>query len=375
MSKINNNIFKLEILFLLQLICFLAGCENAEKQYGLGMQYLQEMEYDEAIEHFTKYIELRPDDEYGYYNRGFAYFQLEKYDKVISDMEKTLNINTDNAEAFKMLKSSTYELFKMKNQKPKSKKATAIVEEPTDYESYMEEGRALYKEELYDEAIVEFTSAIELSPEKADAYIERGRSYKRANEYSAALSDFNKAIALEPDNVEAYKRRRNFYTRLAFYCYVGSGEMKEFFDPMEETFDKIKEIFRDKIEPMPYDDYKTYCNLVIKDCNKLLELKPDSKSSLIARGTAYFYLEDYEKALEDFNKVLAIDPNNSTSLYFKVKSCEKLRLKDEEIKTWKKIIEIAEEKGEKDLEMIRARLDGRSPVVYAKERIKILENE
>ena len=51
----------------------------------------------------------------------------------------------------------------------------------------------------YDEAIADYTKAIELKPADADAYRNRGITYNILQKYEEAIKDWKKAIELKPD--------------------------------------------------------------------------------------------------------------------------------------------------------------------------------
>ena len=55
-------------------------------------------------------------------------------------------------------------------------------------------GNELAQAAKYDEAIVEFTKAIDLSPQDARLYADRGRVYRAAAKLAEALADFAKVI-------------------------------------------------------------------------------------------------------------------------------------------------------------------------------------
>lgn len=52
------------------------------------------------------------------------------------------------------------------------------------------------------EAMAEFNRVIELAPEMAAAYADRGILYDRQGEYVKALADYRKALALDPEILE-----------------------------------------------------------------------------------------------------------------------------------------------------------------------------
>jgi len=49
----------------------------------------------------------------------------------------------------------------------------------------------------------------------------------------------------------------------------------------------------------------------IEDCNKAIELNPNSADAYNYRGIAYTDLKQYERAIEDFNKAMEFDPKNA----------------------------------------------------------------
>src|SRR5260370_7747264 len=67
----------------------------------------------------------------------------------------------------------------------------------------------------YNDAIIEYTQAIQLKPDDAVVYNDRGIAYLALRQYSQAIEDFTEAIRLKPDLAEAYNDRGNAYLALA----------------------------------------------------------------------------------------------------------------------------------------------------------------
>ena len=63
----------------------------------------------------------------------------------------------------------------------------------------------------YDQAILDFSKAIEINPRLAHAYNNRGWAYIKKWQYDHAISDFNKTIEIDPRFVEAYFHRAIVY--------------------------------------------------------------------------------------------------------------------------------------------------------------------
>ncbi|KAK6619004.1 hypothetical protein RUM44_003386 [Polyplax serrata] len=73
-----------------------------------------------------------------------------------------------------------------------------------------------YKKVNFDDAIAEYTKAIELDPDLSVAYYNRGTVLYRLGQYNLAVVDLEKAVKLDPKNIEfltGLEDCRNFSTR------------------------------------------------------------------------------------------------------------------------------------------------------------------
>merc|ERR1711920_139774 len=61
-------------------------------------------------------------------------------------------------------------------------------------------GLASYHLQQYDEAISDFSAAIETEPDNASIHFNRGNARFRLEQHEDALVDYSEAIRLEPDN-------------------------------------------------------------------------------------------------------------------------------------------------------------------------------
>ena len=67
---------------------------------------------------------------------------------------------------------------------------------------------------IQDQAILEFTRAVELDAEMTDAYVNRGRVYLEMSDGESALADLDVALTLEPENTELLLIRAQTYLAL-----------------------------------------------------------------------------------------------------------------------------------------------------------------
>src|SRR5690606_14690684 len=74
-------------------------------------------------------------------------------------------------------------------------------------DAYHSRGLDYFKKGMYEEAIAEFTKAIEINPKYALAYINRGAAYSRKGQHDQAIVDYTRAIEINPELVGANYNR------------------------------------------------------------------------------------------------------------------------------------------------------------------------
>ncbi len=74
---------------------------SLEHEYhNLANDYYKISEFDKAIEHYNKALELKPDLLETYFNRALAYTRKSMYDRALEDMSKVIALNPQLAEAY-----------------------------------------------------------------------------------------------------------------------------------------------------------------------------------------------------------------------------------------------------------------------------------
>lgn len=88
---------------------------------------------------------------------------------------------------------------------------------PLTYQDYFDLGMRYLSEGNYQEAIIAFTSAIEIDPKQVSAYVKRGDAYVLSGEteenLAAAKVDYEKALELDETNEDAYLGLADVYVR------------------------------------------------------------------------------------------------------------------------------------------------------------------
>ena len=252
---------------------------DAEFAFHQGNLQVVLRNIDEAIEDYTRAINLDPNYVEAYKNRGMAYRNKGDYDLAIEDFGKAIQLNPNFAEA------------------------------------YFSRGSIYVKKGDIDHAMEDFSTAIELKPDYAEAYCNRGNAYHRNCEIDCAVANYDKAIELEPDYINAYYNRGT--------AYVNKAD----FDLAILDYNRVIGLKPDSADAhfgrgVAYFEKGNYSQ-AIEDFNKVIELKPDSTDIFSNRGVAHYLKGEYGRAIEDYDKVIELKPydadayNNRGAAYSK----------------------------------------------------------
>jgi len=151
-----------------------------------------------------------------------------------------------------------------------------------------------------DEAINEFTKAIDMNPQYAEACVYRGIARAAKGDLNNALADFDKAIELQPGLPQAYSGRA--------YARQATGDL----DGALADYTKVIELKPDWAEAYggraSIKQSKSDLDGALADYDKALELKPDLAEARIGRGSVKRTKGDLDGALADYTKAMQLNP-------------------------------------------------------------------
>ena len=146
--------------------------------YYRGLVYVEEGDASQAIDDFSKAIELDGHFPQAYAARGTAYLMLSRPAKAAEDFNKALQLDPNNAS------------------------------------TYVNRARALMGLQMMKEAEADLDRAIELDPRLLAAYFNRGVLRMMQQDTQKALEDFNQCIAINPNAPAPYFNRAVAYIEL-----------------------------------------------------------------------------------------------------------------------------------------------------------------
>lgn len=214
--------------------------EEADKHNAQGNEYHNNaknaQDYEAAIREYTTAIEIDPNVSYYYSNRGGSYLELKNYVAAEADLKKALDLNENSAFAYNRL-ARVYHA-QGKNDDAKANFITAAIK--------------YYEQEKYEDAVKSYTDAINRGLGTAEIYNLRGVAYYKWDDkhYNEAIADFTKAIELKHENVA------DVYSNRAF-AYNKQDKIE---DAKKDFLQAGTKYFNDK----KYDDAATALNNAVK---------------------------------------------------------------------------------------------------------------
>ena len=73
-----------------------ANAESVEELHDAAYQFMKSGNFSDAIDNYSKILELQPKDEQALLNRAIAYTQVDRFDEAIWDLDAFLILNPNN---------------------------------------------------------------------------------------------------------------------------------------------------------------------------------------------------------------------------------------------------------------------------------------
>jgi Tfp pilus assembly protein PilF len=181
-------------------------------QYDIGLVYYYRERYDQAIPHFERAIQLKPEFAPAINGLGNAYSAQGDWDKAIEAYQKIIEDVFYGTPHFAL--SNMALAYYQKKDYPRAEKyfLEALKLSPDFVNAlgglattYMAQGR-------YEEAVQKLERAVRKQPKLAQLHFELGRAYRGLGEPGKARDEFQRAVQLAPDSPLAEEAQRELKT-------------------------------------------------------------------------------------------------------------------------------------------------------------------
>ncbi|MCC5931764.1 MAG: tetratricopeptide repeat protein [Cyclobacteriaceae bacterium] len=240
-------------IFLITHLFLQSSCTYDHKIKGL--KEFEDGNYLEARFHFTKVINLEPQDWSTMYNLARTYEEIGEYEKSRLYYTKTLRL------------------------------------QPYHIESFLGRGRTYWKDSLFNEAYVDLKNTVMYAPQMVEAQYLLGVCLLKLGENKEALEALENCLELDRNHLHA-----------TYHRGIARARTGDIFGAIYDFGNSIKE---DKDFMMAYYNRAkcfmaiNYWRVAINDLNKAIELS-GPEDAFARRGYCYLMLKDMRRACRDF---------------------------------------------------------------------------
>ncbi|XP_073047843.1 hsp70-Hsp90 organizing protein 3-like [Primulina eburnea] len=246
---------------------------QAQKEKDNGNAAYKKKDFETAIQHYSKAVDLDDEDISFLTNRAAVYLEMGKYEDCIKDCDKAVERGRELRSDFKMIARALTRKGTALLKMSKTSKDFDIAIET--FQKALTEHRnpdTLMKLNDAEKAKKELEQQEYFDPQIADEEREKGNQFFKEQKYPDAVRHYTEAIKRNPKDPKSYSNRAACYTKL--------GAMPE----------------------------------GLKDAEKCIELDPTFPKGYNRKGAIQFFMKEYQKALETYREGLKHDPRNQELL-------------------------------------------------------------
>ncbi|XP_051218444.1 hsp70-Hsp90 organizing protein [Lolium perenne] len=245
----------------------------AQKEKEAGNAAYKKKDFETAIQHYTKAMELDDEDISYLTNRAAVYLEMGQYDECIKDCDVAVERGRELRADFKMISRAL------------TRKGTALAKlakSSKDYDVAIETFQKALTEHRNPDTLKRLNDAERAKkeleqqeyydPKIADEEREKGNEFFKQQKYPEAVKHYTEALRRNPKDPKVYSNRAACYTKL--------GAMPE----------------------------------GLKDAEKCIELDPAFSKGYTRKGAIQFFMKEYDKAMETYQEGLKHDPSNQELL-------------------------------------------------------------
>jgi tetratricopeptide (TPR) repeat protein len=348
------------------------GYQCSSTELTSAKLYIQQKNYDKAIESLEKEVQKNPQSDEGYYLLGYVYGEKGQYEQMVDEFDKSLSISKNFEEEIvasrkyywvnlynkgvkayqKGVESQNEDSSKIFLDKAADVFETAIKVEPDSTDTYQNLAFVYMNKGDYDKAIDPLESLIELTKPKvnndimgiaeAELINKYGKpnsivvsKYKNIDATIYVYNSINADIYLDNDKVIGFTAVKDGdKSALDGYRYLGEilyergvkQQSEEDSTAAMQTFDEAIKVLEEgrKYYPNNQDILLALSNSYIA-ANKLdvamdvfkagVEAEPENQYYRYNYGVLLLGAKQYEEAEKQFLKAIEIDPNYENALY------------------------------------------------------------
>ncbi|MDO4570222.1 MAG: tetratricopeptide repeat protein [Planctomycetia bacterium] len=251
----------------------------------------------DAVDHFTRALELDPEHIIALSGKGLALAEMERFAEAEEACSRAVDLVGGNNGRL-LLQRAFYRLQQSKLSEAAEDCEKAVEADPTEGSAYVARGDVKLAMDRPEAAILDFKLATQVEPELPEGWLRGATTKAKLGLVEVAINDLDEALKFLPDNSEIRLQKGAFYASL---------------ERWEEA---------------------------MAECEEVIKREPNNLKARHQRGTVKIGVRDYEEALSDFEYVSERDPNRFEPHLARAMTLNALLRHDEALAEIDRVIEL-----------------------------------
>jgi stress-induced-phosphoprotein 1 len=246
-----------------------AVVDPAATEKELGNEFYKKKDFENALAHYEKAIELDPINITYYSNKAAVFFEQEKYEECIAICENAVDIGRENKADYKLIAKALARIGNAYYKLKEHEKALKY------YNSSLSEHRnpdMLKKKNALEKEMKEKKLAEQLNPEKAEESKQKGNEAYKKGDFPTAMKFYNQSAIENPKDAKLFRNRAACYAKLMAFPEA------------------------------------------LKDCEESIKCDPAFVKAYVQKGSVLMVLKEKAKAMSAYAKALELDPTCSEAI-------------------------------------------------------------
>jgi stress-induced-phosphoprotein 1 len=239
----------------------------AEKE--LGNAAYKKKDFETALEHYNKAVDLDKTNVVFRNNRAAVYFEQGNYDACIKECEEAVEIGREHRADFKLIAKALARIGSSYQKKGDLKNALIYLNKSL---SEHRDQDVVKKSQEVEKALKEQERLAYIDPEKSLEEKNKGNEAFTKGDYPTALQFYTEAIKRNPTDAKLYSNRAACYAKLMEF------------------------------------------NMAIRDCDECIRLDPSFVKGYLRKGASLMAIKEFSRASDVYQKALEIDSNCQEAL-------------------------------------------------------------
>lgn len=289
-----------------------------------------------AVDACSKALQLDPDHGWAYIQRGLAYLAAGDASRAARDLDDGSRLDPPRAQAL-LARAIAHAALRQYKESDRAYReavgidplvksaditlgedpgpawdfraridalASSIERDADDPYSFLVRGNALHNSGLFDQAILEYTRALESDGRLTAGYLARGSALAAQDSLDAAEQDFRRAVSLSPKDPLTHL---SLVTLLTARRKYGDG-LKAAIDALKAQADSPYAESYVKAGNLRY--FLREVDRARENYEYAVKFSPNHAAAHNGLGLTYFSRKSYEKALESFSRAIELMPDH-----------------------------------------------------------------